>query len=50
MLDPLSATPFQRSAGGGVASTGRVDAGSAGRGGKVTTLSLTGLRTASRAE
>ena len=35
--------------GGGAASTGRGDA-SGGRGGSVTTLSVAGLRTASRAE
>ncbi len=46
---PASATSFQRSAGGGWTSTGRA-AVSAGRGGKVTTLSVAGLRTASRAE
>ena len=45
--DPVSATPFQRSAAAGATSTGRVGAGfRAGRGGKVTTLSVAGLRTA----
>ena len=49
-LEPLSATSFQRSAGGCAGSAVRLTAGSAGRCGKVTILSLAGLRTASRAE